>query len=442
MDFDQFKIQVVDEMRERFPNLDIGIQAVSKLQGESYTGLAVSPAGSNVAATMNLDYVYKRVEDGMPMETALHNIEKQVAEIAGSMPQFDTRALMDYDQMKEKLTLQMIPIAGNEEKLSEIPHRAVEDMALVYRFEMESNEQGSASILVTNNMLQTYDITANQLHSDALEAALENHPATLRNMNEVLRDMMGDAAGMFLPDEPSPIWVATVEGGQNGACTIQYPDFLDQAAETMGGDFYVLPSSIHEVLFIADDGSMELSHLEEMVRSINEAEVAPADRLSDNVFHYDSEEHIFENARTFEARDAARVEAMLADEPAGFMEADTITMLKKHIINYSKTRVTYEEYRKVGYSKKFLEAHREEITIHKAAKAAFDELGVRKLPRVKNLSIEYAEVLAAKKQTYAEYRLAKSDAQELLIAQQNIASLYDAERKEEEQKRRKEEQSH
>ena len=76
--------------------------------------------------------------------------------------------------------------------------------------------------------------------------------------------------------------------------------------EVSGGDFYVLPSSIHEVLFIADDGSMELSHLEEMVRSINEAEVAPADRLSDNVFHYDSEEHIFENARTFEAREAAR----------------------------------------------------------------------------------------------------------------------------------------
>ena len=133
MDFDQFKIQVVDEMRERFPNLDIGIQAVSKLQGESYTGLAVSPAGSNVAATMNLDYVFKRVEDGMPMETALHNIEKQVAEIAGSMPQFDTRALMDYDQMKEKLTLQMIPIAGNEENLSEIPHRVVEDMIWLMR---------------------------------------------------------------------------------------------------------------------------------------------------------------------------------------------------------------------------------------------------------------------------------------------------------------------
>ena len=138
----------------------------------------------------------------------------------------------------------------------------------------------------------------------------------------------------------------------------------------------------------------------------------------------------------------AKRDALLSSIQQSEKRLAEIGTLKKHIINYSKTRAIYEEYRKAGYSKKFLEAHREEITIHKAAKAAFDELGVKKLPRVKDLSIEYAEVLAAKKQAYAEYRLAKSDAQELLIAQQNIASLYDAERKEEEQKRRKDEQSH
>lgn len=138
----------------------------------------------------------------------------------------------------------------------------------------------------------------------------------------------------------------------------------------------------------------------------------------------------------------AKRDALLSSIQQSEKRLAEIGTLKKHIINYSKTRATYEEYRKAGYSKKFLEAHREEITIHKAAKAAFDELGVKKLPRVKDLSIEYAEVLAAKKQAYAEYRLAKNDAQELLIAQQNLASLYDAERKEEEQKRRKDEQSH
>lgn len=138
----------------------------------------------------------------------------------------------------------------------------------------------------------------------------------------------------------------------------------------------------------------------------------------------------------------AKRDALLSSVQQSEKRLAEIGTLKKHIINYSKTRAIYEEYRKAGYSKKFLEAHREEITIHKAAKAAFDELGVKKLPRVKDLSIEYAEVLATKKQTYAEYRQVKNDTQELLIAQQNIASLYDSERKEEEQKRRKEEQSH
>lgn len=112
-----------------------------------------------------------------------------------------------------------------------------------------------------------------------------------------------------------------------------------------------------------------------------------------------------------------------------------IATLKTHIINYSKTRATYEAYRKSGYSKRFLEEHRAEITLHKAAKEAFNELGVKKIPKVKDLSIEYAEVLAGKKAAYAEYRQIKNEAQEYLIAQRNIASLYDAERNEEEQRK-------
>lgn len=138
----------------------------------------------------------------------------------------------------------------------------------------------------------------------------------------------------------------------------------------------------------------------------------------------------------------AKRDALLTSIQQSEKRLAEIGTLKKHIINYSKTRSTYEEYRKASYSKKFLEAHREEITLHKAAKAAFDELGVKKIPKVKELSIEYAEVLTAKKQAYAEYHQVKNEAQELLIAQRNIASLYDAERKEEEQKHQKEDQIH
>ena len=142
------------------------------------------------------------------------------------------------------------------------------------------------------------------------------------------------------------------------------------------------------------------------------------------------------------AQKIAERDELLASVQQSERRLAEIGTLKKHIINYSKTRPIYEEYRRAGYSKKFLEAHREEITIHKAAKAAFDALGVKKLPKVKELSIEYAEILDAKKRTYTEYRRTKNEAQELLLAQRNIASLYAAECKEKEPDLRKEEQSH
>ena len=99
-----------------------------------------------------------------------------------------------------------------------------------------------------------------------------------------------------------------------------------------------------------------------------------------------------------------------------------IAVLKTHIINYAKTRPAYDAYRKSGYSKKFLEAHREEITLHKAAKAAFDEAGMKKLPKVKELDAEYAELLIKKKAAYPDYRKARDEMQELMKAQRKMWS--------------------
>ena len=141
------------------------------------------------------------------------------------------------------------------------------------------------------------------------------------------------------------------------------------------------------------------------------------------------------------AKKSAERDSLLASIQASEARLTEIATLRKHIINYSKTRGTYEEYRKAGYSKKFFEAHREELTLHKAAKAAFDELGVKKIPKVKELNAEYAELLASKKQAYAEYRKIRDEAQELEIAERNLSALYKME-KEEEQRYQKTEQTH
>ena len=87
---------------------------------------------------------------------------------------------------------------------------------------------------------------------------------------------------------------------------------------------------------------------------------------------------------------------------------------------HAKTREVYVAYRKAGYSKKFREEHEEEILLHQAAKNAFDEMGVKKLPKVKELQTEYAKLLEEKKKTYAEYRRSREEMRELLTAKANV----------------------
>ena len=127
-----------------------------------------------------------------------------------------------------------------------------------------------------------------------------------------------------------------------------------------------------------------------------------------------------------------------------------IAVLKKHIFNYSRTKETYAAYRKSGYSKQFLEEHREEITLHKAAKEAFDQLNASgnsstgnrsggKIPTIQQLNQEYAEVLKNKKAAYAEYRTVRKEMQDFLIAQKNVETILGL--NQEQEKQRKEQQN-
>lgn len=100
-----------------------------------------------------------------------------------------------------------------------------------------------------------------------------------------------------------------------------------------------------------------------------------------------------------------------------------IQALKKHIFNYAKTRDIYTDYRKAGYSKKFYEEHRAELTLHKAAKAAFEELGVKKLPTIKALQAECDELFSIKNKAYSKYHTARKEMQDILTAKANIDRL-------------------
>ena len=104
-----------------------------------------------------------------------------------------------------------------------------------------------------------------------------------------------------------------------------------------------------------------------------------------------------------------------------------IAVLRTHIVNYAKTRETYVAYRKAGYSKKFREEHEADILLHQAAKNAFEDLGVKKLPTVKSLQAEYAQLLDDKKKAYGEYRRSREEMRELLTAKANVDRILNIE---------------
>ena len=116
----------------------------------------------------------------------------------------------------------------------------------------------------------------------------------------------------------------------------------------------------------------------------------------------------------------ARYNELSAQIKAAEKRMTEIAVLRTHIINYAKTREVYVAYRKAGYSKKFRAEHEADILLHQTAKKAFDELGMKKLPTVKSLQTEYAELMAQKKAAYSGYRQARDEMKELLTVKANV----------------------
>ena len=117
-----------------------------------------------------------------------------------------------------------------------------------------------------------------------------------------------------------------------------------------------------------------------------------------------------------------------------------VQTLQQHIKNYRSTRQIYIEYRKSGYSKKFFEEHRQEITIHKAAKQAFDELQITKLPSMQSLYEEFHQLAVQKKKDYAEYRQIRKEKEELLIAKRTVETILNIDRQKEQEKEQEKEE--
>lgn len=313
MDFKEFVNKLEQDLKEVLSDTSPGAQVrqtpVEKLQAGSYTGISITPADTNVGMNINADQLYAQMQDGRSYEGVLAMALSQVDRGLHDMPAVDVQSITNYETAKNLLCFEVVGTEQNADMLANIPHTDMENMSMVYRLQLDSNAQGTSTILITNAMMEQYGITKDQLHADAMENAPEIRPASFKTMAEVMAEMMGMPIEMMPQDMAPPMYVATNEDKVQGAAVMFYRDFMDQAAKELGGDVFVLPSSVHEILILPDDGNMSVDELRDMVTTINATEVSAQDRLTDSVYHYDGGARIFELGEKFEERQAQKENA-------------------------------------------------------------------------------------------------------------------------------------
>lgn len=227
------------------------------------------------------------------------SVQAEQDQLAGKM-QEAVNVPQSYAKARKDLFIRVHNAERSRELLEHVPHRNVEDLAVTCHIRVYLPGRGMGSTVVTNEMMDCFGVSAEKLYEDAVQNSQKIFPAKAAPMETILFGVPEEEA---MKDDQMPMVVLTNRSKVFGASALFYPDEMAQLAEKMGGSYFILPSSIHEVIAIPDDGSMKVKDLEQMVTEINAGQVELKDQLSDHVYHFNARERTFELASKYETRE-------------------------------------------------------------------------------------------------------------------------------------------
>lgn len=301
MDFEEFKNTVMDlvskEVEDRgLEGISMKLTTIDSPDGQTER-LMVSVGEAKMSMAFRLQEIYQSVENGEDID---HAVYKMVNTIESSMDVIKNKEdevkslISDYDKVKDQTYLRMIP--GDSPILKDTPHKMIEDMALVVNIHIDglSDENGRSCVVVSRPLMEMYGIDEKQLFADAEKNSLANEPIVFTPLGDMIKNLI-KAENLPTPEEAGIItYIASNRSGFQGAAVAGYPDFCKQAAEAIGGSFYMLPSSVHEFILIKDDGTPKAKDLNAMIRNVNETVLEPRDILASQCYHYDAKTKVLE----------------------------------------------------------------------------------------------------------------------------------------------------
>ena len=319
MDFNQFVDEVKGGIKlflpREYEDAQVRVEEMRKLN-ENYLGIAILKEDQVIAPTFNLNQLYEMYQSDpqISMESIMRNITGVVLD---TPEQFDLKSITEYENAKEKLFIRVSSAEKNGEMLQNVPHQMREDLVITYHVAIRMDEVGRGSTTITNDMLKRYGISEEQLHADAMESSPKIMPLHVDAMKKVIKQIIGGDNKPLIQDkgfkameeviseglkEGEPMFVITNQQTMDGASAIFYPEVMKQLGECFQGDFFILPSSIHETIVLPDKGDFDYLSLKSIVQEINNNQVLEEEQLTNDVYHYDVKERVFERADKFEKR--------------------------------------------------------------------------------------------------------------------------------------------
>lgn len=299
MEFTNFTTLVREEVERRTgENYRVRLNDVRKNNGVVLRGLTVMQDDSNISPTIYLNNYYEEYTSG---RVTLVNVVNDVMDTYNRNKvnqSVDMRYFLNYESVKQNVIYKLVNTEKNKALLEDVPHIEFLDLSIVFQCLIAQEEFGTASILVHNIHLKLWDISAEELYRAAKENTQRLQKYEIKSMTEVLYDIMMEEEPEDFDYEDCmagfrdnvPMYVLSNKRRIEGAACILYPDLIRDFADAIGSSFYIIPSSVHEVILLPAGQEEEITEIKSMIQEINDTQVSVEEILSYSLYFYDREE--------------------------------------------------------------------------------------------------------------------------------------------------------
>lgn len=254
------------------------------------TGVILKSTASNIAPSFYLENQFIQwIQGKCTMDDTVEELcriyQKEVEKSAHLIQEIQ----WDWGKFRERVFPRLINCEKNEAVLSNLPYREFLDLALVYYYVIPISEGVTGTMLVTYEHLTLLNVTAEELHDVAIENYQTMSPVKFSSMTDILLNLgrRFEITEGFHRDRTPFLYVLTNSTGMHGAVSMFFSEELKWFAKQLKSNFFVLPSSVHEVILVPEFDNVSITYFSDMVREINETQVDATEVLSDSVYYYD-----------------------------------------------------------------------------------------------------------------------------------------------------------